>query len=124
MVMAAPPFAIHSEWAIAVELRTVPSSARTDAMRACCSKPMNFGSANAARMPRITITTTSSMSVKPRWVALLMSIDSVVSRLQKISAGRVPDHFPQGQEDAERQREHHAADEHDQDRLDGGAQIL
>src|SRR6185437_11191519 len=28
--------------------------------------PMNFGTAKAARMPRMTMTTTSSMSVKPR----------------------------------------------------------
>ena len=68
------PVTIHTECVMAEALRKLPSSARIDAVRACVSRPMNRGSANAARIPRITITTTSSMSVKPRWVVLLITI--------------------------------------------------
>ena len=50
----------------AAALFTVPASALTVAVRAWVSSAMNLGIANAARMPRIVITTTNSISVNPR----------------------------------------------------------
>jgi hypothetical protein len=37
----------------------------------------NFGSAAAAKMPRITITTTSSIKVKPRYVCFIVKLTPV-----------------------------------------------
>src|SRR6185312_11611457 len=125
VVAAALPFASQSERASAAPLRRPPSTPESDAMRARCSRPMKRGSANAARMPRMTITTTSSMSVKPRCLDCFINAPTFLrseGKLAKPSAADagLADHFPQRQEDAERQHQHHAADEHDQDGLDRG----
>jgi hypothetical protein len=45
--------------------RTLPPSASVAATRASRWSDVNRGIANAARIPRIVITTTNSMSVKP-----------------------------------------------------------
>ena len=60
--------------AIAPALSMLPPTAFTAAIRAWPSIPMNLGTANAARIPRMTITTTSSMSVKPRCVKRFMDL--------------------------------------------------
>src|ERR1700688_3253410 len=64
--IAGLPVAMPKLRASAAALFTVPASALTVAERAWVSSAMNLGIANAARMPRIVITTTNSMSVNPR----------------------------------------------------------
>ena len=52
--------------ASAAALRRVPAMAPVVEMRAALSRAAKRGIANAARMPRIVITTTNSIRVKPR----------------------------------------------------------
>ena len=59
------PIASHIERASALPLRRLPSKPRSEAMRACWSRRAKRGTAKAARIPRMTMTTTSSISVKP-----------------------------------------------------------
>src|SRR6185312_6273359 len=125
VIVAGLPFASQIECASAAPLRRPPSTPDSEAMRARDSRFMKRGSANAARMPRMTITTTSSMSVKPRCFECFINAPTFLRSERKLAkpsaadAG-LADHFPQRQEDAERQHQHHAADEHDQDGLDRG----
>jgi hypothetical protein len=49
----------------AAALRIVPTSALVAATRAALSRAVKRGMAKAARMPRITMTVTDSMRVKP-----------------------------------------------------------
>src|ERR1700722_8059186 len=60
------PLAIDMPRASAAALRTVPARALIVAVRAVVSRVMNFGMAKAARMPKMVMTTTSSINVKPR----------------------------------------------------------
>src|ERR1700676_2998367 len=66
VTLAGLPVAMPKLRASAAALLTVPASAFTVAARAWVSSAMNLGIANAARMPRIVITTTNSISVNPR----------------------------------------------------------
>src|SRR5471032_630902 len=73
--------------ALAEVVCNAPSAAFIDAARASPLRLANFGSAVAARMPRITITTINSISVKPAWaclriaciVCLFIQISKIVS---------------------------------------------
>ena len=60
------PAARYWEWASAAALRIVPTSALVADTRAEVSRDAKRGIAKAARMPKITMTTTNSMRVKPR----------------------------------------------------------
>src|SRR5688572_13174252 len=65
LVLAGLPWASHNACASEAPERTLPASAWVAARRACPSRDAKRGTANAARMPRIVITTTSSIRVKP-----------------------------------------------------------
>src|SRR5664279_831486 len=63
---AAPkPCAKAVPCAMAAADRTAPSAPLSEASRASLDRSENFGNAVAAKMPRITITTINSISVKP-----------------------------------------------------------
>ena len=60
--------------ASAAALFTVPPNPLTTVARACPSSAMNLGTANAARMPRMVITTTSSIRVNPLIFAFILKL--------------------------------------------------
>src|SRR5688572_28088830 len=70
VMLAGSPWASHSACASAAPERTLPARACVEARRAWPSSDANRGTANAARMPRIVTTTTSSISEKPPWILL------------------------------------------------------
>lgn len=59
------PSTSHCECASATAARKPPARPLIEAVRACDSTLANLGKANAARMPRMVMTTTSSIRVKP-----------------------------------------------------------
>ena len=64
----------HLPCAIDAVAVMAPFAAFRLAMRASPPRLANFGSAVAARMPRITITTISSISVKPPCAPLVLNL--------------------------------------------------
>src|SRR5687768_14793255 len=116
-------------------------------MRACRSMRAKRGTAKAARMPRMTMTTTSSMSVKPRCEDLDIFSSETNSEKEEslgiviepqclmlkrqthdwcrlvtpISHLHPGNHFPHRQHDPERQHADDATHRDDQQRLDGRA---
>ena len=62
---AVAPLTRATEWARAEAARTLPAIPSTADLRALCSNPAKRGRAKAASIPRMVITTTSSIKVKP-----------------------------------------------------------
>jgi hypothetical protein len=97
MLAGAVPLASHTLCAKDAALFTLPFKACKDATRACVSSPMNRGTAKAAKIPRMTITTTSSMSVKPRAALDMDLLQKIRLRTQLFYSGyRPPEIDPVG----------------------------
>ena len=69
---------------------TAPRAAFSLAMRASRCMLVKRGKATLARMPRMTMTTISSIIVKPRWNLVFMADISIsgASRLNDVNASR------------------------------------
>src|SRR5450830_444344 len=68
---------------MALTAASAPPAARTVALRASLPTLTNFGKAVAARMPRITMTTISSISVKPPWARAARNCNPFIGSYQE-----------------------------------------